>query len=521
MITKLRRKFIAVNMLLAVLVLVTTFGVVVYLDYVSSYNNAYRQLDSAISEVTQPKIAQIESVQRLTMDSPAVISLDDVARTGNEADGDSSASSRAERASENASTTTREGITASREMLDTHASAESSAEDYPTIGTEAVGGSEGGRPSDAAANEAADDDDVVTAPSIGTGTTSSGILLVAVYEVQDNGIYTAIPASSTASISESVLLRANDLAMESPEEHGDLEEFGLLFAKAPYEGRFIVAYGDDASTTTWRGLAWTLCGVGLVALVVFFLINIYFSRWALRPVRESIEQQQQFTADASHELKTPLTVILANMAILRSSANETVGSQIQWVDSTQKEAERMQLLVSDMLDLAKLKTVPESVEDKVKFDFSDLVEGEVLQFESVAFERGITMDSTIDAALYVFGNPERFGRMVSTLIDNACKYVNDGGVIDVRLTSQRGGGIKAPSAVLTIRNTGPVISDEDLPHLFNRFYRADKARTGSKGGYGLGLAIAKEIALDANGDITVQSSEEDGTAFTVTIPLSV
>lgn len=501
MITKLRKKFIFANMLLAMVVLITTFGVVVYLDYTASFNDAYRQLESAIAEVTTPKIAQIESIQRLTMDSPPVVSLEDMNGANTAADSKGT-------------------ITSTREILEPSQELEESGSDYPTIGTDASIPNSA-EASNASSSTEQDESTIVEAPSIGEGTTSSGLLLVAVYNVQSNGIYTAIPTISTASISESVLLRANDIVMNSSHEHGDLVDFGLLYAKAPFNDSYIVAYGDDASTKSWSGLAWMLTGVGLAALLVFFLINIYFSRWALRPVEESIEQQQQFTADASHELKTPLTVILANMAILRSSPEETVGSQLQWVESTQKEAERMQLLVSDMLDLAKLKTLPQTTEDKIKFDFSDLVEGEVLQFESVAFERGITMESTIEPNLYVFANPEKFGRMVSTLIDNACKYVNDGGFIQVTLSGHKIAGIKSPNAILAIHNTGPAISDEDLPHLFNRFYRADKARTGAKGGYGLGLAIAKEIAQDANGDITVQSSEEDGTVFRVTIPLSV
>ena len=224
----------------------------------------------------------------------------------------------------------------------------------------------------------------------------------------------------------------------------------------------------------------------------------------------------------------------------------------------------MQLLVNEMLSLARptedkpVEVAAES-QDHVDIDFSDLVEGEVLQFESVAFERGIDMESKIEQGLHVNGDAERLGRMVSTLIDNACKYTPDDGSVTISLTTAAASTLKGSGSfaskdaasgsksrtgrasrvgrhsknavgraksvskneciVLKVQNEGAPISEEDLPHLFDRFYRADKARTSGKGGYGLGLAIGREIAREHDGDITVTSTEKEGTVFTVALPL--
>ena len=149
--------------------------------------------------------------------------------------------------------------------------------------------------------------------------------------------------------------------------------------------------------------------------------------------------------------------------------------------------------------------------EKEQLDFSDLVDGETLLFDSVALERGCSFECKVESGINVLGSGKQLGKMVSALIENAFKYVDAGGEVDVTL---RRSGKKA---VLSIGNTGPVISPEDLPHIFDRFYRTDKARTSGEGGFGLGLAIARETARQHGGDITCTSG--DGrTTFTVTLP---
>ena len=174
----------------------------------------------------------------------------------------------------------------------------------------------------------------------------------------------------------------------------------------------------------------------------------------------------------------------------------------------------MQELVCDMLDLAKPETTKTESQNFERVDLSELVQGDVLQFESVAFERNISLSPEIDANVNVCGISARLHRLVSTLLDNACKYANEGGEVDVCLHQS------VRAITLSIHNSGESIPQADLPHIFDRFYRADKARTNSNDAksYGLGLAIAREIALEHKGSIEVSSNEGEGTTFIVKFP---
>lgn len=500
-IWRLRVKFIAINMALAFLVLLVTFGTVCALNHANSVNTINTHLTyvlaRASSTLTNPT-SQVEGVHPL--EQPDVPRADVSLIDGFGA----------------------EGVTGALDgSLDDSANgAESSVEEAAANGDPepANANADAGASAPAHVSSATD---AVSAPVIGSGQASPTIL-TAVFRVERNGIYTTMPAYTSATIPESILLRADDAVINSPNARGYLPEFDLMYEKLSIEDGWLVAYANASSTHAWQQLAVLLGIVGLIALVVFFLINILFSRWATRPVALSIRQQQQFTADASHELKTPLTVILANLSILRSHADSTVAQQMQWVESSEREAQRMQLLVNDMLSLARPKTDAkplggEAPKDPV--DLSDLVEGEVLQFESVAFERGILMEERIQPDVRVAGDAEKLGRMVSTLIDNACKYVEENGLVDITLEVDASNPVADPQALLRVHNTGDAIPPDQLEHLFDRFYRADKARTGGKGGYGLGLAIGQQIANEHNGQITVASAAGEGTTFTVTLPL--
>ena len=256
-----------------------------------------------------------------------------------------------------------------------------------------------------------------------------------------------------------------------------------------------------------------LIAAALGAWLVFFLASFFLARWATKPVIRAWHQQSRFIADASHELKTPLAVILANNSILLSHPDKTISEHRQWVESTQAEAEMMETLISDLLFLAK----PDSDQDSKLYgdiDLSEIVATNALQFESVAFERHIDLDSDIAEGIIVHANGSRLQRLVGTLIDNACKYANEGGRVDISLYH------RGHEAVLHVSNTGNPIAPEDLPNIFDRFYRADKARSRDSKGYGLGLSIAKEVAEELGGTISVTERAGFATTFTVRIPSS-
>ena len=366
----------------------------------------------------------------------------------------------------------------------------------------------------------ADSSDVAAPPTIGGRERDGGqVIPVALFSMSADGTMTALGRYNTASISQDVLEQAGEQLAGADEGFGSLSDLGLFYMKRQAGGVMYLAFADMGSASGWRTLAATLAVVEVAALAVFFVISLFFSRWALRPVARAWTQQRRFVADASHDLKTPLTVILANTSIALDHPERSVASQSQWLESTQHEAEAMQSLVGDLLALAKMDEEEAAAQSGAarpafeEVDLSDVLEGEVLQFESVAFERGVKLESQVEPGIELRGNEQRLRRLAGTLIDNACKYVDDGGAVNVSLS--RAG----KQAKLEVRNTGAPISPEDLPHVFDRFYRADKARTGGAGGHGLGLAIARVIAEEHGGALTASSTQAEGTVFAATLPL--
>ena len=343
---------------------------------------------------------------------------------------------------------------------------------------------------------------------------SDSLVPVAVYALAEDGTTSLVPQATSASISSEGLETALEHVKGAAEGSGTVAEAGLHYLKTTKETGTYIAFSDTSYTDSWKSLAVRLLVVGLVTLAVFFVISLFYSRWALRPVREAWDSQRQFVADASHDLKTPLTVILANAAILLKHPERSIASESQWIESTQVEAQNMQGLVNEMLELAQIEAGERVEVEKVDLDLSDLVDGETLLFDSVALERNCAFDCEIEAGLHTLANEKQVKKMVSTLVENAFKYVDDGGSVSVSLRHA------GKFAQLAISNTGSVIAPDDLPHIFDRFYRTDKARTSGAGGFGLGLAIAREVALQHGGDITCTSDAATGTTFTATLPLA-
>ena len=250
------------------------------------------------------------------------------------------------------------------------------------------------------------------------------------------------------------------------------------------------------------------------ALAALLLITWYLTKWMLKPVQEAWTSQRRFVADASHELKTPLAVILANSQILQADKSLPEDSR-RWVDSTADEAQQMASLVNDLLTLARADENGAAAKDKMPqetLDFSDIVDNVALEFDAMAFERGCELESTIEPGLKVKGDAQSLKRLAKILVDNATKYAAKGTAVTLNLKDDSG------HAVLSVNNLGTPIDPEDLPHVFERFYRSDKARTRETGGFGLGLAIAQSIAQTHGGTIEVASDKEHGTTFTVRLP---
>lgn len=363
------------------------------------------------------------------------------------------------------------------------------------------------RPSIGSSSNAPDEDD--NGPGYGDRS------LVYVVEVSSEGV--VLESNSDAvTIDSSTLTNVITDALASDGDSGTLDDVSLAWQKKTTSTgiRIVIADASTIKSTIASQVTSSLITI-LVAMGILFVITWFLAKWAFEPVEKSWEQQKRFVADASHELKTPLAVILANMQILTKDLSKFPAKDARWITSTQEEAEHMKGLVADLLDLAK--TDENRVGDKggafqaVDVDLTSMVDELALQFDAVAYEDGCEIESDIADDVHVTGDPISLERLTKSLIENACKYAEKGTKIQVSLAKD---GQRARFSVI---NQGTPIDPEDLPHVFERFYRSDKARSRETGGYGLGLAIAKGIVDAHHGQISVKSSAEEGTCFSYVI----
>jgi signal transduction histidine kinase len=287
-----------------------------------------------------------------------------------------------------------------------------------------------------------------------------------------------------------------------------LKNRGIRTSTEEHDGKTYVAVVDTTledrlMTAAMKALGLFAAGVWLALLLLVWLL----SGWAVRPMARAWDMQRQFVADASHDLKTPLTVILSNSELLKQQSE---GKEVPELDRIQTAGQRMKDLVQKLLTLARMEDGPNRGAWEV-MDLSDMVMESALAFEATAFEKGLTIDENVESGLAVKGNRAQVQSVLECLLDNACKYAAPGSAVTVSLEKA------GKKAKLTVHNTGSYIPPEDLPHVFERFYRADKSRTASESS-GLGLAIVQSVAESMGGSVSAESSQEGGTAFTVLLP---
>ena len=248
--------------------------------------------------------------------------------------------------------------------------------------------------------------------------------------------------------------------------------------------------------------------IALAALALLLGVSVLLSHWATRPVEKAWKQQRQFLSDASHELKTPLTVILSNAELLGQTA--LPDKPARWTDNILSEAGRMRSLVEEMLTLARADNMVRTAV-MAEVSLSDVAADCALAFEPVAFEAGKPLEYQIADGTLVLGDGDKLRQLISILLDNAIKYGADGGTITLSLQKTD------RQARLTVSNPGDPIPPEQLGRLFERFYRADVSR-GEKSGFGLGLPIARTIAEEHKGTLRAES-DAGSTRFIYTMML--
>ncbi len=282
-------------------------------------------------------------------------------------------------------------------------------------------------------------------------------------------------------------------------------EDNLVFYKADKGDYILVVFMDNTiiNESAATLIRYTFIFGGIV-LIIFFFLAMYLAKKIVQPLEESYQKQKQFISDAGHELKTPISIVSTNAELLSREIGDN-----KWLSNIQYENERMGMLVRQLLELARTENVLPIMD---RIDFSRLVNGEALPFESVAYERGFMLNCNIVNDIAIEGNATQLKQLVSILIDNAIRHSKIGNEIYLKLVKEN------DCAKLSIINEGDEISKEQQEHIFERFYRVDTVRNGEDKHYGLGLAIARSIVTNHKGQIEVRCYN-GMVEFSVRIPI--
>jgi signal transduction histidine kinase len=260
------------------------------------------------------------------------------------------------------------------------------------------------------------------------------------------------------------------------------------------------------SLASLRRVLFMISGFGILASAA---ISALLARRALAPIQLSLRRQRDFVADAAHELRTPLAIM--RTAAELGLADETVAEQQRALEQTLDQNNHLTRLVESLSLLARADSGAVAIE-RVPINLTELVDESVAAVDMLAEDRNIRLTGRTQAGITVLGDAGRLRQLLLILLDNALKYTPEGGLVVAAL------GVHGNSARLQVRDTGPGIDPKDLPRLFERFYRADKSRTG--GGTGLGLAIGRWIVEVHQGRIAAANAPDGGAVFTVTLPLA-
>ena len=289
------------------------------------------------------------------------------------------------------------------------------------------------------------------------------------------------------------------LSMAGEEDMGILEGYHLRYLRVSRPTGYMIAFADTSYEDSLRSGVMKYGGLACAGIWLGFLVlSYFFSRWAVKPVEESIRMQKQFVAAASHELKTPLTVITANTELLSEQYTGISAEADKWLEHIMQECREMRSLVESLLMLAKNDALTQKKGTFSVFSLSDLVMEKVLTFEPVFYQEEKQLEYQLDEEVQMLGDPEQMGQLIKALLDNAVKYSLPKGKTVVKLETAGRRRIR-----LWVNSQGEAIPEDKRSLIFRRFYRGDSARS-SCSGYGLGLAIAAETAGKHRGRIGME-----------------
>ena len=302
-----------------------------------------------------------------------------------------------------------------------------------------------------------------------------------------------------------------DEVIESGKTIGELHGVNLRYLYSQSSENCRIVFSDTSNEkAVLKSLLNTCIWIYILSFAAFLVINVLLARWAVKPAQKAWEQQKQFIADASHELKTPLTVITTNAELLENSKYNENDIHI-FSNNILNMSKQMRVLLERMIELAKGDIQTKTKNDQI--DMSKLIFDGILPYEAIFFEKNLDLQYNIEENIKINGDILQIKQILDILLDNALKYSTVPGSVDVSLKKQN-----KKYCILVVSNTGEKISLEQSKLIFQRFYRADYAHT-QKGSFGLGLAIANNIVINHKGKIWVESNN-DLNSFFVKLPLA-
>ena len=295
-------------------------------------------------------------------------------------------------------------------------------------------------------------------------------------------------------------------AVKSSQDRGFIGDFRYL--KVKNEDAIRIVFLDcGRKLDAFRSFLWTSAAIGLLGIIIVFVVFLVAAGRIIRPISESYVKQRRFITDAGHEIKTPLTIIGANIDLLE----DDLGEENECLADIRQQTKRLTELTNDLVYLSKMEESENSLQ-MVEFPISELVAETAGDFRALAVSQNKEFTMNIQPSLSAVGSPDAIRQMVSIFLENAMKYSPQNGRVSIDLSMQK------KTILLSVYNTsGETIQKEHLDHLFDRFYRADASRNSSTGGYGIGLSIAQAIAAAHRGRITAETNR--GTDFRITASL--
>lgn len=283
----------------------------------------------------------------------------------------------------------------------------------------------------------------------------------------------------------------------------------LLKYNPPKDNYSIVFLDRTLEISTINRLLFIFIIITGIGLIFIFFISILLANWTIKPVAKAWDQQKQFIADASHELKTPLTVISTNTDVILSNSSDTVESQSKWLNYIKNETIRMTKLVNSLLYIAKYDANETKILFK-KINLSNIISSICLQYEPLIYENNKKLITDIDNNITIMGDEDKIKQLLNILMDNALKYSLNNGIIKISLKKN-----KQSNVYITVSNSSETINKEQLNKIFDRFFRIDSSRNRKTGGSGLGLNIAKSIVEIHKGSINFMN-KDNITSFIIT-----